>query len=100
MAGIPLYVNHHHKCFLIPIFIPLQVKNHFPFFDMAYQGFASGDVDRDAKAIQIFLEDDHLIGCAQSFAKNMGLYGHRVGCLRYICFLQLFVLYVYIPHEF
>lgn len=59
-----------------------QVKNHFPFFDMAYQGFASGDLDIDAKAIRIFLEDGHLIGCAQSFAKNMGLYGHRVGCLR------------------
>lgn len=62
-----------------------KVKNHFPFFDIAYQGFASGDVDRDAKAIQIFLEDDHLIGCAQSFAKNMGLYGHRVGCLSVLC---------------
>lgn len=49
---------------------------------MAYQGFASGDPERDAKAIRIFLEDGHLIGCAQSFAKNMGLYGQRVGCLR------------------
>lgn len=59
-----------------------QVKNHFAFFDMAYQGFASGDPERDAKAIRIFLEDGHLIGCAQSYAKNMGLYGQRVGCLR------------------
>lgn len=59
----------------------IKVKNHFPFFDMAYQGFASGDLDRDARAIRIFLEDGHLIGCAQSFAKNMGLYGQRVGCL-------------------
>lgn len=50
---------------------------------MAYQGFASGDPERDAKAIRIFLEDGHLIGCAQSYAKNMGLYGQRVGCLRY-----------------
>ncbi|XP_059669818.1 aspartate aminotransferase, mitochondrial-like [Cornus florida] len=60
-------------------------KNHFPFFDMAYQGFASGDLDKDAKAIRIFLEDGHLVGCAQSFAKNMGLYGHRVGCLGVLC---------------
>ncbi|XP_052477783.1 aspartate aminotransferase, mitochondrial isoform X1 [Gossypium raimondii] len=58
-----------------------KVKNHFPFFDVAYQGFASGDVERDAQAIRIFLEDGHSIGCAQSFAKNLGLYGHRVGCL-------------------
>lgn len=63
-----------------------QVKNHFPFFDMAYQGFASGDPERDAKAIRIFLEDGHQIGCAQSYAKNMGLYGQRAGCLRYSFF--------------
>ncbi|KAK2647494.1 hypothetical protein Ddye_014983 [Dipteronia dyeriana] len=62
-----------------------KVKNHFPFFDMAYQGFASGNLDKDARAIRIFLEDDHLVGCAQSFAKNMGLYGHRVGCLSVLC---------------
>ncbi|XP_017648459.1 aspartate aminotransferase, mitochondrial-like isoform X2 [Gossypium arboreum] len=62
-----------------------KVKNHFPFFDVAYQGFASGDVERDAQAIRIFLEDGHSIGCAQSFAKNMGLYGHRVGCLSILC---------------
>lgn len=49
---------------------------------MAYQGFASGDPERDAKSIRIFLEDGHLIGCSQSYAKNMGLYGQRVGCLR------------------
>eukprot|EP00268_Persea_americana_P051846 TRINITY_DN5762_c0_g1_i10.p1 TRINITY_DN5762_c0_g1~~TRINITY_DN5762_c0_g1_i10.p1 ORF type:complete len:192 (+),score=32.87 TRINITY_DN5762_c0_g1_i10:606-1181(+) len=52
---------------------------------MAYQGFASGNLDRDAQAIRIFLEDGHLIGCAQSFAKNMGLYGQRVGCLSVLC---------------
>ncbi|KAJ0028850.1 hypothetical protein Pint_35024 [Pistacia integerrima] len=62
-----------------------KVKNHFPFFDMAYQGFASGDLEKDAQAIRIFLEDGHLIGCAQSFAKNMGLYEHRVGCLSILC---------------
>lgn len=60
-----------------------QVKGHFPFFDMAYQGFASGDPERDAKSIRIFLNDGHHIGIAQSYAKNMGLYGQRVGCLRY-----------------
>ncbi|CAN6272067.1 unnamed protein product [Urochloa humidicola] len=62
-----------------------KVKKHFPFFDMAYQGFASGDPERDAKAIRIFLEDGHQIGCAQSYAKNMGLYGQRAGCLSILC---------------
>ncbi|KAJ8753449.1 hypothetical protein K2173_019848 [Erythroxylum novogranatense] len=60
-------------------------KGHFAFFDMAYQGFASGDPERDAKSIRIFLEDGHQIGIAQSYAKNMGLYGQRVGCLSVVC---------------
>ena len=38
--------------------LPLQVKIHFPFFDMAYQGFASGDPERDAKAIRFSLKMD------------------------------------------
>ncbi|KAI4385058.1 hypothetical protein MLD38_003124 [Melastoma candidum] len=65
--------------------IPLDyfiANGHFPFFDMAYQGFASGDPERDTKSIRILLEDGHAIGIAQSYAKNMGLYGQRVGCLR------------------
>lgn len=54
-------------------------KQLLPFFDMAYQGFASGDVDKDAFAVRQFLEDGHNILLAQSFAKNFGLYGQRVG---------------------
>lgn len=60
-------------------------KNHFALFDMAYQGFASGDTERDARAIRIFMEDGHQVACAQSFAKNMGLYGQRIGCLSVVC---------------
>mmetsp|Transcript_18541 Transcript_18541/g.31173 ORF Transcript_18541/g.31173 Transcript_18541/m.31173 type:complete len:428 (+) Transcript_18541:77-1360(+) len=59
----------------------MKEKGHFPFFDMAYQGFASGDCVKDAQAITIFLNDGHELGCSQSYAKNMGLYGQRVGCL-------------------
>ncbi|KAK7206697.1 aspartate aminotransferase [Myxozyma melibiosi] len=51
----------------------------FPFFDMAYQGFASGDADKDAFALRYFVEQDFELVLAQSFAKNMGLYGERVG---------------------
>ncbi|KAK3675153.1 aspartate transaminase aat1 [Recurvomyces mirabilis] len=53
--------------------------NHYPFFDMAYQGFASGDTDRDAFSLRHFIEQGHQPCLAQSFAKNMGLYGERVG---------------------
>ncbi|KAJ3060730.1 Aspartate aminotransferase, mitochondrial [Quaeritorhiza haematococci] len=54
-------------------------KNHLIFFDMAYQGFASGDPDRDAYAVRKFVKDGHNVLLAQSFAKNLGLYGERVG---------------------
>ncbi|KAH1256444.1 Aspartate aminotransferase, mitochondrial [Glycine max] len=67
------------------ISLQFKAKNHFPFFDMAYQGFSSGDLDKDAIALRIFLEDGHLIGCAQSFAKNMGLSEHKAGCLSVLC---------------
>jgi len=46
---------------------------------MAYQGFASGSTSRDAFAVRHFVEEGHQIALAQSFAKNMGLYGERVG---------------------
>ncbi|KAF2860879.1 mitochondrial aspartate aminotransferas-like protein [Piedraia hortae CBS 480.64] len=57
----------------------VKAGNHFPFFDMAYQGFASGDTNRDAYALRYFIEQGHQPCLAQSFAKNMGLYGERVG---------------------
>ncbi|GJJ09742.1 hypothetical protein Clacol_003966 [Clathrus columnatus] len=57
----------------------VQEKQLFPFFDMAYQGFASGSTSRDAFAVRYFVEQGHQIALAQSFAKNMGLYGERVG---------------------
>ena len=63
----------------------MKAKSHFAMFDMAYQGFASGDCERDAQAIRIFVEDGHKVGCAQSFAKNMGLYGQRIGAVSIMC---------------
>ncbi|OXU19532.1 hypothetical protein TSAR_004215 [Trichomalopsis sarcophagae] len=57
----------------------IKKKNLFPFFDMAYQGFASGDVLKDSLAVRLFIKEGHHIALAQSFAKNMGLYGERVG---------------------
>lgn len=47
----------------------MREKEHFPFFDMAYQGFASGDTDRDAFAVRYFVEQGFEIALSQSFAK-------------------------------
>ena len=52
-----------------------------PFFDCAYQGFASGSADQDAEALRMFVDDGHLMCMIQSFSKSFGLYGHRVGTL-------------------
>jgi len=62
----------------------MKAKNHFPFFDTAYQGFASGDLDRDAGAIRYFVEQGFELVIAQSFAKNFGLYGERAGCFHFV----------------
>nr|CAD7569677.1 unnamed protein product [Timema californicum] len=53
----------------------VKQKNLFPFFDMAYQGFASGDVAKDAFAVRHFVKEGHEMVLTQSYAKNMGLYG-------------------------
>lgn len=53
----------------------------FPFFDSAYQGFASGDPVRDAFAVRYFESRGFELFCAQSYAKNFGLYCERVGNL-------------------
>jgi len=60
-------------------------RNLLPFFDMAYQGFASGDIDRDANAVRYFVAQGHNVLLSQSFAKNMGLYGERVGAFTVVC---------------
>lgn len=57
----------------------------FPFFDMAYQGFASGDINADAVGLRKFVADGHKLLVTQSYAKNMGLYGERVGALSLVC---------------
>ena len=55
----------------------MRQKNHFPFFDCAYQGFASGDLARDAAAVRAFVAQGFELLVCQSFAKNFGLYGER-----------------------
>ncbi|KXN70529.1 aspartate aminotransferase [Conidiobolus coronatus NRRL 28638] len=63
----------------------IKQKNHFCFFDMAYQGFASGDITKDAYALRYFVEQGHSVALSQSFAKNMGMYGERIGQFSILC---------------
>jgi aspartate aminotransferase len=61
----------------------MQKRKLFPFFDTAYQGFASGDLNKDAWAIRYFIEQGFELLVAQSYAKNFGLYGERAGCFHF-----------------
>lgn len=63
----------------------VREKHHIPLFDSAYQGFATGDLDNDAKAVRKFVDAGVECLIAQSFAKNLGLYGERVGCASVVC---------------
>lgn len=73
----------------------VQRKRLFVVFDSAYQGFASGDPDADAWAIRYFYSTlfsasasktsapAGMLVC-QSFSKNFGLYGERIGALHLV----------------
>ena len=62
----------------------IRAKKHFPFFDCAYQGFASGNLENDAWAVRYFVEQGFELCIAQSFAKNFGLYGERAGAFHFV----------------
>ncbi|CAD8110360.1 unnamed protein product [Paramecium sonneborni] len=58
-----------------------KTRNLIPFFDCAYQGFASGCLDKDVFAVRKFAELGFQMIIAYSFSKNMGLYNERVGAI-------------------
>lgn len=49
------------------------------------QGFASGDCERDGAAIKMFLARGMQVALSQSYAKNMGMYGQRIGAFSIVC---------------
>eukprot|EP00823_Brevimastigomonas_motovehiculus_P007183 TRINITY_DN6194_c0_g1_i1.p1 TRINITY_DN6194_c0_g1~~TRINITY_DN6194_c0_g1_i1.p1 ORF type:complete len:448 (-),score=93.01 TRINITY_DN6194_c0_g1_i1:251-1543(-) len=63
----------------------LQRKQHVAWFDAAYQGFVSGNLDEDAAPIRMFAEMGLPLFACQSLSKNMGLYGQRVGAVHIVC---------------
>ncbi|CDY34689.1 BnaC04g19940D [Brassica napus] len=71
----------------------VRSKGLLPFFDNAYQvrcttTFAFGNLDSDAQSVRMFVADGGECLIAQSFAKNMGLYGERIGALTIVCTSQ------------
>jgi len=60
-------------------------KKHICWFDNAYQGYATGCLDKDGYATRTFAEAGMQLFVSQSFAKNFGLYGERAGTLSITC---------------
>lgn len=58
----------------------IKTQRIIPFFDLAYQGLGQ-DVEKDVFAVRYFMEQGHEMLVAVSYAKNLGLYGERVGML-------------------
>lgn len=58
----------------------IKKQRMIPFFDFAYQGFKKS-IDDDAFPVRYFVSQGHELLVANSFAKNFGLYGERVGTL-------------------
>ncbi len=58
----------------------LRERQHIPFLDIAYQGFAEG-IYEDAAAVRLFAESGMSFFVSSSFSKSFSLYGERVGAL-------------------
>eukprot|EP00392_Amoebophrya_sp_AT5.2_P018275 g18784.t1 len=66
----------------------LVKKKAICILDSAYQGYATGSLEKDREVIEMFLKYDspslEFFVC-QSFAKNLGLYGERIGMVHAVC---------------
>jgi aspartate aminotransferase, chloroplastic len=63
----------------------VKEKNAIPVFDTAYQGYATGDLDKDAWSVRYFAHELGMeLMVTQSYSKNFGLYGERIGALNIV----------------
>lgn len=56
-------------------------KNMLIIIDMAYLGFASGNIEEDSGILRIINNQNYPVFVCTSYAKNFGLYSERVGNL-------------------
>jgi aromatic-amino-acid transaminase len=66
---------------LIPI---LKSRELLPFLDIAYQGYGDG-IEEDAYAIRALAAAEVPFFVANSFSKNLSVYGERAGGLSVVC---------------
>jgi len=63
----------------------VKARRVIPVIDNAYQGYATGSLEKDNTAQKLFENSGLQYFIAQSFAKNFGLYGERVGYVHVRC---------------
>ncbi|KAJ6003210.1 hypothetical protein N7451_005757 [Penicillium sp. IBT 35674x] len=56
-------------------------RGHLAFFDAAYPGFASGDIDTDLESVRLFADHEIPLIFVSTYGKSFGLYSERVGIL-------------------
>jgi aromatic-amino-acid transaminase len=66
---------------LVPV---LRQREILPFLDLAYQGYGDG-LAEDAFALRLLASEGLNFCVANSFSKNMSVYGERAGALSVVC---------------
>jgi len=62
----------------------IEARGAIALIDMAYQGFCSGSLEDDLVNLKLALPMKNLsLIIAQSFSKNMGMYGERLGAVHF-----------------
>ena len=63
-----------------------EARDAIVLFDTAYQGYASGNLEKDAYSCRYFTDSRKIpVMVTQSYSKNFGLYGERIGALNVVC---------------
>lgn len=62
-----------------------KIKRFILLFDFSYMGFASGDIDEDARFIRDLATTGTNFFVAFSFSKILGLYSERIGAVHAFC---------------
>lgn len=70
--------------FLMRVFTQIWLITNLIFYQLS---LFVGDVLKDSLAVRLFIKEGHHIALAQSFAKNMGLYGKHqfLHYFRHLC---------------
>ena len=62
----------------------MATKQHLTILDLTYQGLAS-DLVKDGFPVRLFANEENHLMVVQSFSRNLGLGGERIGALSVVC---------------